>query len=160
MSNVYGKVFTITVGEGFNEGSGLLEKVSVASFTNETEVRAVFATKGWVLYHFFFGGKGLRSAKTTRVVGRELRFAIFHLVSPSHVLGRNLRVRAVDRNLLEIRSETMELGVRIDKNAALQKSVGRKSDTGYDIRWGESSLLDLSMEITRNSIKFDSTDFN
>src|SRR6266849_10553702 len=92
-------------------------------------------------------GIGHRSAAAVGGVVRRRAPVAIDAHHPVPLVVVLLRVRAVDRNLREVRSEPVALGVGIREKTALEQLVWGWLDPGDEARRAEGGLLDLSEEI-------------
>lgn len=92
------------------------------------------------------------------MIMRELVLVVLRLMLPSDIRRRNSRVRSVNRDLLEVISEAMELSIRVEENTTLEEPVWRKSDARHDVRRREGYLLHFGVEVGGNAVKFDDSD--
>ena len=63
--------------------------------------------------------------------------------------------RAVDRELLEVGSESVSLGIRVGEEPSLKNAIGGRSHSWYEIARGKGSLLCLSKVIINIAIDDD-----
>jgi len=107
---------------------------------------------------------------------RERRLSVFRLVVPQSlairvisrrsqvsicahlaiaVIGMEWTLRRIDRDVIEVNTEAVSLGVSIREQAALEHLVRREANSGNHIRRGESGLLhfcEVAFRITMSSI--------
>lgn len=95
---------------------------------------------------------------------REIAFGRSGVPVDAHLSVAVVRVhgatRAVDGNLVVIYAEAVTLGVAVGKEAALQKFVRRKSDSGNDMRGRERGLFDIGEVVFRIAVEFEHADFD
>jgi hypothetical protein len=65
------------------------------------------------------------------------------------VVGNSCSVRAVDRDLVVVSTESVSVGIRIREKSALEHLINRWLNTWDDVSWGESRLLNLSKIVFR-----------
>src|SRR6202023_4162850 len=76
------------------------------------------------------------------------------------VIGMEWALRRIHRDVIEVDTETVSLGVSIREQAALEHLVRRPADSGNHIRRGESSLLYLCEVVFRITIELHYAGFN
>src|SRR5712671_592417 len=95
---------------------------------------------------------------------RERRLSVFRLVVPQSlairvisrrrsqvsirahltiaVIGVERTLRRIKRDVIKVDTKPVSLGIGIGEQAALEHLVGRETNSGDDIGWGEGGLLD------------------
>src|ERR1700680_508904 len=65
------------------------------------------------------------------------------------VIGVEWTLRRINRDVIEVDTKAVSLGISIREQAALEHLVRREANSGNHIRWGESGLLDLCEVVLR-----------
>src|SRR6266566_2059526 len=113
---------------------------------------------------------------------REWRLSVFGLVVPQSlairvisrrrsqisicthlaiaVIGQEWTLRRVNRDVIEINTEAVSLGISIREQAALEHLVRREANSGNHIRRGEGGLLHLCEVVFRITIELHDTNFD
>src|SRR6266404_8382660 len=113
---------------------------------------------------------------------RERRLSVFRLVVPQSlairvirrrrsqvsicahlaiaVIGVEWTLRRVNRDVIEVNTEAVSLGISIREQAALEHLVRREANSGNHIRRGEGGLLDLCEVVFRITIELHYANFD
>src|SRR6266404_6394809 len=113
---------------------------------------------------------------------RERRLSVFRLVVPQSlairvisrcrsqvsicahmaiaVIGLEWTLRRINRDVIEVHTEAVSLGISIREQAALEHLVGREANSGNHIRRGEGGLLHLREVVFRITIELHYANFD
>src|SRR5260221_3741910 len=113
---------------------------------------------------------------------RERRLSVFRLVVPQSlairvisrrrsqvsicahlaiaVIGVEWTLRRVNRDVIEVNTEAVSLGISVREQAALEHLVRRETNPGNHIRLGEGSLLNLCEVVFRITIELHYPNFD